>query len=123
VQQLNNQSAEGQAAKSSTGVRDSVALSAEVKILFGAASRERRSLTAAICSSNFNHRGLCDKASGRRPFAQGKETAPLRRAEEWHHLEHKALRERPDLWQEVLEVAHGTAPNDVYLSLKQFLKK
>jgi putative membrane protein len=37
VQQLNNQSAEGQAAKSSTGVRDSVALSAEVKILFGAA--------------------------------------------------------------------------------------
>jgi len=33
------------------------------------------------------------------------------------------LRERPDLWQEVLEVAHDTAPNDVYLSLKRFLKK
>jgi hypothetical protein len=38
-------------------------------------------------------------------------------------LNTRLLRERPDLWQEVLEVAHGTAPNDVYLSLKQFLKK
>jgi hypothetical protein len=33
------------------------------------------------------------------------------------------LRERPELWQEVLEVAHDTAPKDVYISLKQFLKK
>lgn len=33
------------------------------------------------------------------------------------------LRERPDLWQEVLEVALDTAPKDVYLSLEQFLKK
>jgi hypothetical protein len=35
----------------------------------------------------------------------------------------KLLREHPDLWQEVLELAHDTVPNDVYLSLKQLLKK
>ena len=32
------------------------------------------------------------------------------------------LRDRRDLWQEVLEVAHDRVPKDAYLSLKQFLK-
>jgi hypothetical protein len=38
-------------------------------------------------------------------------------------LNSERLRERPELWQEVLQVAHDTAPKDVYISLKQFLKK
>lgn len=38
-------------------------------------------------------------------------------------LNTELLRGRPNLWQEVLEVAHDTAPKDVYISLKQFLKK
>jgi len=37
-------------------------------------------------------------------------------------LNTELLRERPHLWQEVLEVAQDTAPKDVYLSLEQFLK-
>ena len=32
------------------------------------------------------------------------------------------LKDRRDLWQEVLEVAHDVVPKDAYLSLKQFLK-
>lgn len=32
------------------------------------------------------------------------------------------LKKRPELWQEVLEVAHDRVPKDAYLSLKQFLK-
>ena len=38
-------------------------------------------------------------------------------------LNTERLRECPDFWQEVLEMALDTAPKDVYLSLKQFLKK
>ena len=38
-------------------------------------------------------------------------------------LNTELLRGRPNFWQEVLEVAHDTAPKDVYNSLKQFLKK
>lgn len=38
-------------------------------------------------------------------------------------LNTELLKGRPHLWQEVLEVAHDTAPKDVYTSLKQFLKK
>jgi hypothetical protein len=38
-------------------------------------------------------------------------------------LNTERLRERPELWQEVLQVALDTEPKDVYISLKQFLKK
>jgi len=38
-------------------------------------------------------------------------------------LNTELLRGRPHLWQEVLEIAHDTAPKDIYISLKQFLKK
>lgn len=38
-------------------------------------------------------------------------------------LNTERLRDRPELWQEVLQVALDREPKDVYLSLKQFLKK
>ena len=37
-------------------------------------------------------------------------------------LNTEVSKKRPELWQEILEVAHDKAPKDVYISLKQFLK-
>jgi len=60
---------------------------------------------------------------GEGPFNNARELPRFVELKNGTILNTGVLRERPDLWQEVLEVAHDTAPNDVYLSLKQFLKK
>jgi hypothetical protein len=65
----------------------------------------------------------CAQHPGEGPLVNAKELprfVELKNGSLWNT---KLLREHPDLWQEVLELAHDTVPNDVYLSLKQLLKK